>query len=116
MPSLLLFFSCIPLLKQALRLVLSLLLVLPRWSSYNIFNEAMVAVLKIMDNNFSAEFQQSQAYKSLQKVVDDEADELERLRKVRQDARSILVLPSFFSFCSDILRSLFRAYVHRSVS
>ncbi|CAN0158874.1 unnamed protein product, partial [Scytosiphon promiscuus] len=53
-------------------------------TSYNIFNEAMVAVLKIMDSNFSAEFQQSQAYKSLQKVVDDEADELERLRKTNQ--------------------------------
>lgn len=51
-----------------------------------------MAVLKIMDSNFSAEFQQSQAYKSLQKVVDEEAEELERLRKVGQDAHIYLFL------------------------
>lgn len=50
--------------------------------SYNIFNEAMAAVLKIMDNNFSAEFHETDAYKALQKIVDEEAEELERLRQV----------------------------------
>lgn len=50
--------------------------------SYNIFNEAMAAVLQIMDSNFSAEFQESEAYKHLQRVVDEEAEELERLRQV----------------------------------
>ncbi|CAM9873926.1 unnamed protein product [Hapterophycus canaliculatus] len=61
-------------------------------TSYNIFNDAMVAVLKIMDSNFSAEFQQSQAYKSLQKVVDAEAEELDRLRKVPQEAHVNIIL------------------------
>lgn len=51
--------------------------------SYNIFNDAMAAVLKMMDNNFSAEFQETEAYKNLEKVVEEEAEELERLRRVR---------------------------------
>lgn len=51
-------------------------------SSYNIFNEAMAAVLKMMDTNFSAEFKESEAFKNLEKVVEQEAEELERLRKV----------------------------------
>jgi len=42
----------------------------------------MAAVLQIMDSNFSAEFQESEAYKNLQRVVDEEAEELERLRQV----------------------------------
>lgn len=51
--------------------------------SYNIFNEAMADVLEIMDNNFSNEFQKTDAFKTLEKVVDEEAQELERLKKVR---------------------------------
>lgn len=43
----------------------------------------MAAVLKMMDNNFSAEFQETEAYKNLEKVVEEEAEELERLRRVR---------------------------------
>lgn len=42
----------------------------------------------MMDTNFSAAFKRSEAYKQLEKNVQDEAEELERLRKVgRQLAR-----------------------------
>lgn len=50
--------------------------------SYNIFNEAMSAVLVMMDGNFSAAFKRTEGYKKLEKHVQDEAEELERLRKV----------------------------------
>ncbi|CAM9494903.1 unnamed protein product, partial [Ascophyllum nodosum] len=53
-------------------------------TSYNIFNDAMASVLKMMDNNFSAEFKESEAYRNLEKVVEEEAEELERLRRMRQ--------------------------------
>ena len=46
----------------------------------------MASVLKMMDNNFSAEFKESEAYRNLEKVVEEEAEELERLRRVRSGA------------------------------
>ncbi|CAN0189228.1 unnamed protein product [Ectocarpus sp. 12 AP-2014] len=51
---------------------------------YNIFDEAMSAVLKIMDTNFSFEFKETEAFKNLEQVVKDEAEELELLRKMNQ--------------------------------
>ncbi|CAM9985103.1 unnamed protein product, partial [Ectocarpus fasciculatus] len=51
-------------------------------TSYNIFNEAMSVAVTMMDTNFSAAFKRSEAYKQLEKNVQDEAEELERLRKV----------------------------------
>lgn len=50
--------------------------------SYNIFNEAMSVAVTMMDTNFSAAFKRSEAYKQLERNVQDEAEELERLRKV----------------------------------
>lgn len=73
-------------------------LVTIRSRSYNIFNEAMSAVLKIMDTNFSYEFKRTEAFKNLEQVVKEEAEELELLRKVRarishgQPACSLLLL------------------------
>lgn len=51
--------------------------------SYNIFNEAMCSVLAIMETNFSAAFKRTEAFKTLEKSVQAEAEELERLNKVR---------------------------------
>eukprot|EP00903_Cladosiphon_okamuranus_P012393 g11615.t1 len=53
-------------------------------TSYNIFNEAMADVLKTMDNNFRNEFHNSEAFKTLERVVVEEAQELERLRQANQ--------------------------------
>ncbi|CAM9634125.1 unnamed protein product [Ectocarpus sp. 6 AP-2014] len=53
-------------------------------TSYNIFDEAMSAVLKIMDTNFSFEFKKTEAFKNLEQVVKEEAEELELLRKMNQ--------------------------------
>lgn len=58
-------------------------MVTTRSQSYNIFDEAMSAVLKIMDTNFSFEFKKTEAFKNLEQVVKEEAEELELLRKVR---------------------------------
>ena len=43
----------------------------------------MADVLKIMDDNFSSEFQKTEAFKTLERVVDEEAQELKRLKQVR---------------------------------
>ena len=51
--------------------------------SYNIFDDAMKTVLDMMETNFSAAFQKTEAYKELERKALQEADELERLRKVR---------------------------------
>eukprot|EP00903_Cladosiphon_okamuranus_P011466 g10800.t1 len=53
-------------------------------TSYNIFEEAMSAVLAMMDNNFSMAFKRTPAYKQLENNVVTEAAELERLRKMKQ--------------------------------
>ncbi|CAM9378969.1 unnamed protein product [Ectocarpus sp. 4 AP-2014] len=53
-------------------------------TSYNIFDEAMSAVLKVMDTNFSFEFKKTEAFKNLEQVVKEEAEELELLRKMNQ--------------------------------
>lgn len=54
----------------------------------------MEEVLKMMDNNFSAEFHETEAYKKLERVVEQEAEELERLRQVTSSCS----LFSMFSF------------------
>ncbi|CAM9874054.1 unnamed protein product, partial [Scytosiphon promiscuus] len=53
-------------------------------TSYNIFNEAMSAVLAMMETNFSADFKNSAAYKQLERSVQNEAEELEVLKKMNQ--------------------------------
>eukprot|EP00752_Nemacystus_decipiens_P018693 g16757.t1 len=53
-------------------------------TSYNIFEEAMSAVVAMMESNFSAAFKRTAAYKNLERNVQKEADELERLRKMNQ--------------------------------
>lgn len=53
------------------------------YRSYNIFNDAMSAVLAMMETNFSADFKNSMAYKQLERSVENEAKELEVLKKVR---------------------------------
>lgn len=58
--------------------------------SYNIFNEAMQEVVHIMESNFSTAFHNTDGYKKLEKKVQNEADELERLRKVCLRSLSLL--------------------------
>ncbi|CAM9822251.1 unnamed protein product [Ectocarpus fasciculatus] len=53
-------------------------------TSFNIFSEAMSVVVAMMDMNFSAAFKRSEAYKLLERHVKDEAEELERLKKMKQ--------------------------------
>ncbi|CAM9833165.1 unnamed protein product [Ectocarpus fasciculatus] len=53
-------------------------------TSFNIFSEAMSVVVLMMDTNFSAAFKRSEAYKLLEKDVQEEAEELARLKKMKQ--------------------------------
>lgn len=55
--------------------------------SYNIFNGAMADVLKTMDSNFGADFHKTDGFKGLEIQVDEEAQELERLKQVRDEGR-----------------------------
>ncbi|CAM9840605.1 unnamed protein product, partial [Laminaria digitata] len=51
---------------------------------YNIFNEAMTAAVAMMDTNFSVAFKGTAAYRQLEANVKKEAEELERLKQMRQ--------------------------------
>lgn len=68
--------------KLSLFVIVQLNLVAAYHDSYDIFGEAMAEVLKVMEDNFSNEFRETEAFKALERAASVEAKELELLKQV----------------------------------
>lgn len=56
---------------------------------YNIFDEAIAEVLKVMEVNFKADFERTMEFRRLTRAVEREARELAVLRQVRLRRRGV---------------------------